>query len=244
MRTIEWGAAVMVVTAMLAAPAGAVAATDTPPDLGMMRINKVYIDTTKIPGHRLLRYNSRIADAGTGPLEISASRPATTQKYMTAMQDVYQSDGTIRQIPTGVQVKYQGGEWRLQDLEAGWLEDASGQQVGQLAKHWYCPEDGMAYNLSLPGAPQSRVYTGCGSGQPSLLSVVFGVSVGWADVYSPASYQQWVDITSVPDGTYYLYAQADPDNYLLESNESNNETWTKISISGDTVTILKYGPHI
>ena len=94
------------------------------------------------------------------------------------------------------------------------------------------------------GLAAHGVYRSCGGGQPSLLAVTVGVSVGWADIYGPNSFQQWIDITHVPDGTYFLYSKADPNNFFQESNNNDNVTWTKISISGTTVKVLQFGPHI
>jgi hypothetical protein len=220
-------------------------ASDVLPDLGMARISTVKIDMSTEPGHKLLRYNALVADVGAGPFEVAGSRSSTSASTMSAAQDVYQSGGGYRSVATGDVIGYHNSAWRLRDLEAGWLQTVGGSHIAALAKHWYCAADDVHVHPGLAGSPANAVYTGnCGYGQPSLLSVVMGVSVGWADNYSASTYQQWIDITSVPNGTYYLYAEADPDGYFLESNRTNDTTWDKIKIHNDTVKILQYGPHV
>ena len=231
-----------VVGAALTVPAPAFAAALLP-DLGMAKVQKIIVDTTYEPGHKLLRYGAILPDVGAGPFEVRGSRSSTSQTNMSVKQVIYQSGGGTKTRSTTAKISYQTGVWRLGALEAGWLQTTSGT-VAALAKHWYCPQDDTAFNLNLPGAPQTRHYTSCGGGNTNLLTVTLGLSVGWDDNYGPYSYQQYIDITNVPDGTYYLYAQADPNNYFQESNESNNTTWTEISINGTTVKKLAYGPHL
>jgi hypothetical protein len=44
-------------------------------------------------------------------------------------------------------------------------------------------------------------------------------------------------MVGVPDGTYWLRAIVDPNNFLVESDKSNNETDVRLTISGNTVTV-------
>jgi hypothetical protein len=245
MRMARVVSGVLVTAAVWAGSSGTAWAGDLLPDLGMGRISTVKVDTTTMPGSKLLRYNSLLADVGAGPFEVSGSRSSTNDATMSATQDVYQSGGGYRAVATGDVIGYHNSAWRLQDLEAGWLQTVGGSHIAALAKHWYCAADDVHLRPGLARSPANAVYTGnCGYDQPNLLSMVMGVSVGWADNYTANTYQQWIDITGVPNGTYYLYAQADPDGYFTESNTSNNTTWDKIRIHNNAVKILQYGPHV
>ena len=68
------------------------------------------------------------------------------------------------------------------------------------------------------------------------------VSVRWADVYRSTIAQQWIDITGLPNGDCRIKVIADPPwesgDKFRESNEANNRGWTKIRITGTTVTVL------
>ena len=71
-------------------------------------------------------------------------------------------------------------------------------KVGSLAKHGFCFWDNVEYRLTLAGAPQTPVYTGCGSSS-TLLSTTVGLSVGWGDIYPSRLDNQYVDITGLTD---------------------------------------------
>ncbi len=57
-----------------------------------------------------------------------------------------------------------------------------------------------------------------------------GMSVGWSDPYFWQLEDQSVDITGFPDGRYRLTAVADPDGWLMESDETNNATTAVLEI--------------
>jgi hypothetical protein len=82
----------------------------------------------------------------------------------------------------------------------------------------------------LPGAPNSPQYTGS--------SQYLGISVGWADVYPWYFAGQYIDVTGVPDGQYWLEAEIDPDDRLLESNETNNITRVLVNLVVPEPTIM------
>ena len=65
-----------------------------------------------------------------------------------------------------------------------------------------------------------------------------GWSVGWGDQYDQTDAGQPIDITAMPDGTYILHALVDPQHVLTESNANNNATDTKLTIAGNSVTII------
>jgi hypothetical protein len=65
-----------------------------------------------------------------------------------------------------------------------------------------------------------------------------GISAGWADVYTSALPCQWLDITSVPDGSYTLRVSVDEKDILVEEDILPNFAEVKIRIEGDAVTVL------
>ncbi|MFN8144714.1 MAG: PKD domain-containing protein [Bacteroidia bacterium] len=56
--------------------------------------------------------------------------------------------------------------------------------------------------------------TGCTTDQ--------GIYVGYLDIYSAALYGQWITLDSVCNGDYYVVSFTDPNNWILEMNDSNN----------------------
>jgi hypothetical protein len=58
-----------------------------------------------------------------------------------------------------------------------------------------------------------------------------GIQAGWSDIYGSFLDGQWVDITGVPGGTYTLELIVDPDNLIVETDETNNVLRVQVSIS-------------
>ena len=46
--------------------------------------------------------------------------------------------------------------------------------------------------------------------------------MGWADLYTKSFTNQWIDVTGMDDGTYWLEMVVDPFNVVVESNDNNN----------------------
>jgi hypothetical protein len=223
----------------------AAAATDQLPDLRMSGIDEFSIDTHTIPGHRLLRYTAIILNEGAGAFELHGQRPDASTPDMSVTQRIYDTSAGYRDVATSATMYYAGdghNHWHVKDLEAAQLARLdNGAVVGTQAKHGFCFSDDVFW-VALPGSPPSAVYTDCGH-DPDLLQVTMGLSVGYADVYGLNTNLQWIDITGLPAGQYRLTDVADAANQFVESDDSNNFTWTDIRIRKNNVQILAIGPH-
>jgi hypothetical protein len=116
-------------------------------------------------------------------------------------------------------------QYRLRQILPG---DGVGSVVADGGKISFCLIDVDEWSSDLPGSPASARYTSCGQIQ--------GISVGWTDVYDRSLPDQWIDVTGVASGTYWLEVESDPDNNLRESDETNNVARIKVTIgspSGD-----------
>ena len=244
----RWTALVAVTAVALALalgqPGAAVAAADRLPDLGMAPLKDFSIDTSTIPGRRLLRFTTVIVNVGAGPFETIGTRPDTSTAEMTVTQRIYNSAGSYREVSTPTEMFWAGDghdHWHVRDVEAYELIRLdNGRRVGTGAKHGFCYFDNTPYRLWLPGAPGASVYGGCGT--QTDLSVTTGLSVGWGDTYPAAIAYQWIDITGLKSGRYRLRATADPANWFTETNDANNTTWVKLKLTGSGVNVVAYGP--
>ena len=52
---------------------------------------------------------------------------------------------------------------------------------------------------------------------------------------------QYINITGLPKGDYRLRGVVDQQNWFQETNNTNNQAWMDIRISGTTVTVLRWG---
>src|SRR2546423_2981272 len=178
------------------------------------------IDTLTMPGHTLLRLTAANANVGAGVMQLVGGAP-NGDGTQQVNQRIFNSDGTFTDRLAGNFVyhpthhHFHFENFCEYDLLARPDDNSVGSLVAGGSKTSFCLEDVDAYNMSLPGAPKSPVYIECSD-------VLQGVSVGWADVYTSQLDGQWVDITGVPDGKYWLQIVDDPQNRLVESNETNN----------------------
>jgi hypothetical protein len=183
------------------------------------------IDTNQIPGRTLLRLSNAAINMGAGPMEINggAVNPDGSQQVF---QRVYASDGSSKQFLAGSFIYHaQHTHVHFEDftqynLRFATPDDGSGEAgAGELAatsdKVSFCLLDSVAYNTSLPGAPLTAQNVSCSN-------VKQGISVGWADLYDKSLYGQWIDVTDVASGRYWLEVVIDPMNRLAEANEFNN----------------------
>jgi hypothetical protein len=241
------GALTVAAIATAAIPATA-SATQLLPDLGMKKLSKVTLDTTTMPGHRLLRYTAVLVNVGAGPLELIGTRPDTSTPEMSVVQRIYDGQGGSTDVPVKTTMFYAGdghNHWHTKDIESGTLARLdNGVVVGTLAKHGFCFSDNVQYKLTLPGAPQTPHYlgSGCDPGQPGALTADMGLSVGWGDGYKYTTNLQWIDITGLPNGKYKLTVGADPGDVFQESSYSNNTDSAVLKITRTAVTLISATP--
>jgi uncharacterized repeat protein (TIGR01451 family) len=203
---------------------------DQLPDLVILPQTDIRIENSG--GRRLLRFTTVIANNGVGGFQVRGRRGSTAEPEMTTSQRIFNSSGGFRDVATTAKMFWAGdghNHWHVRDLQRTiLLRMSDGIEVGAIAKSGYCFYDNYRYRLTLPGAPQNPVYTGCGV--QSALGVNMGLSVGWGDEYSYFLAYQWVDITGLVDGQYRLITIADATNWFAETNEINNSTSKDIQI--------------
>ena len=223
---------------------------DLLPDLGMAQLDQIQIQNTGTM--KQLRFASTIVNIGAGPFEVTGRRPDTATTEMTTTQRIYDSVGDYRDRSTAATFIYSGdghNHWHVKDLEDYDLFrlDASGNVIEpavaeQGAKIGFCFFDNFDY-----GSSELEYYLHCENGNPDALRVTMGLSRGWGDRYWANQVGQYLDITGLSDGRYRLLVTADGSSAhgtdrFLESDETNNSTWADLQITGDTVTVLQYGP--
>jgi hypothetical protein len=78
-----------------------------------------------------------------------------------------------------------------------------------------------------------------------------GLAAHWADEYHQSTPLQELEVTNLPNGTYYLTHEADPFNHWVEDpngGETNNFAWVKFRLSrqgaNPEITILDHSPCV
>jgi Lysyl oxidase len=216
----------------------AYAASDVLPDLRMARLQNLQIESTP-DGRQLLRFDTIVVNVGAGRFEARGYRSNTSTSEMNVTQRIYNDAGGYRTRSTSAKMFFAGdghNHWHLRDLQRYELIRLdNGSKVGTGAKHGFCFYDNYKF-----GSTQNPYYRGCGDEDD--LRVTMGLSRGWGDIYKASLPDQYIDVTGLTSGSYRLRARADASNWFAESNDTNNLTWVEIQITGNSVSVIRYGP--
>jgi hypothetical protein len=222
------------------------------PDLQTLPPFSFSIDTTSQEAlalsAKLLRFSNAVVNLGHGPLELypehdtGARKTRVNQRIYTHGDSFDGSWEDVALIRSAGKSEFHPShnhwhftDFALYELRIVGLNVSVGSKVrGTGEKTTFCVTDTLVYqastleHLSLTG----RYFT-CGQMD------TIGISVGWGDVYDASLPDQWIDITNVPNGTYWLVSTADPKNRLAETNDNNNSAQVKINITGNTVQVVQ-----
>jgi len=182
------------------------------------------IDQNQIPGRTLMRVSTATPNTGQGALEL---RGTTTSPLV--VQRIYHQDGSYDEQSAGSFTFHPShghlhfDDWVQLRLREVLPNDGVGDIVAAGNKTSFAIIDLEPHNTTLPGAPTTGVYSG---------GLTQGISVGWRDVYTKDLPDQWIDVTAVPPGQYWLEGVVDPENHVEESDETNNATRILITYAG------------
>jgi hypothetical protein len=219
------------------------APADTPhlPDLQtLIPLDKFSIEQT--PNGPEFRYTHWVFNAGNGPLQIRPFYRDSAGNFLGRQEITTHNSADEWRVQSRVRVAdafvYHAAHGHFHFPLASFglyrvrADGGFGAVVRKSPKNGFCISDSFLYDTTL-------AHSGVGLGtwgdcaDPTTLR---GLSVGGVDEYDYRDPGQAIPIAGVLDGTYWFRAITDPDDYLVESDESNNETDVKVTISNGTVT--------
>ena len=214
--------AALVASLMLVAGAARAQPVELLPDVVIEPANSFVtrIDTGTLAGRTLLRLSTATANVGAGRLELRA-RAVIDATRREVVQLVYRSDGTFFERLAGTFTHHPAhdhfhfDDWTRFGLYAVGPDGEIGELVAGGAKQSFCLLDLVVHDATNPGFRRPGYYTTCGADFQ-------GITPGWSDLYNLTLPGQWVDVTGLPPGVYWLEATVDPDDRVLESDETNN----------------------
>jgi hypothetical protein len=215
----------------VSAPGAAAQVTDRLPDLVSDAPANPQLQTSAQTdgNHLLLRFDGYVHNQGQGAFEMRGSARVDTE-YTNVVQRIYRSDGSFyddsSRDPHMIFEPEDGhNHWHLKDAARYSLwNQAKTAEVAPAMKTGFCLIDSQRRETH---GPSTAVYsTGggnnfCGQNEPTRTSLFEGVSAGWRDIYPRTLAFQWVDVSDVSPGQYWLRSQVDPDDWARESNEAN-----------------------
>ncbi len=180
-----------------------------------------------------LRFEGYVTNLGDGPLDLSGNPQLSDPADLTS-HDVWQraltTSGDWVQL-TRPPVRYETADthnhFHLMGVMAYSLWDETGTlQIRPSEKVGFCLVDtehlpDRHSQPSVQGYEQSELRN-CMRNEPDAQSLRMGVSAGWRDTYHRDMVFQWVDVSDVTPGVYRIGVQADPNDVVVESDETNN----------------------
>ena len=221
-----------------------------------------FLDQSEIPGRNLLRFTTGIGNLGSGPAILRSAQSGTPpvgsgisswinpDGTQNVLQQMYSFNGTafifdsFRQA--GRMVWHNGhGHFHLEGYAEYKLRANVGGSPGAVAtrsdgtpavgeKVGFCLIN-VATSFTLPGGASSTTLPNYGAaGQPGTsCGFTQGIHVGNRDVYSAQYDGQWIDVTGVANGNYFLEVTFDALNVIEESNEANNTVLVPVSLNAN-----------
>ncbi len=229
-----------------AAPAG----SPLLPDLVTDPISDVRLDRSD--GGRRLRFTHQIANVGRGPFEIRPGKPGCDgPRSYAAEQRVYgdaDDDGRFDRRTDRTATARSAACLIFHDVHAHFHIDGfvrydllrAGRRVRTSGKVSFCVVDALHVRPDLPGSPP-RSYFEVDDRRPGDCEegTRIGLSVGYADVYTPELADQFIDVAGVRPGAYCLVAVTDAGGVVPEIREDNNARRTAIRLGRATVERLR-----
>lgn len=185
-------------------------------------------------GRKMLRAANAVLSIGAGPVELRGTR--TGPRMMDAVQYLRRADRRHSlAVPGGAghivftPIPGQGGYWKFANAAKFelWTTGADAKLVRTGEKLIYCLRD-LRRLWDWRRTPDRAVYPAC-SQNPKRRKVTLGTSPGWADIYPATYYDQWIDVTGLA-GCFELLHIADPENQIIESDETNNTSKTRVRL--------------
>ena len=196
--------------------------------------------TATDPGQFVIRFHGYVTNLGDGPLDI-AGNPQLTDPNDPDSHSVYQRalkvGATDRNDPASfvqvgkARVQYETADghnhFHLMEISrySLWNADRTAL-VSPGLKVGFCLYDSNQL-ATRHDNPANYFYSfgvvqWCDANRPDATDIRMGTSEGWRDTYSSHLTFQWVDASDVAPGRYWLAAESDPDNRIVESDETNN----------------------
>lgn len=194
-------------------------------------------------GRMWIRFSNSILNSGAGALELAGTRDSQTGDIQVVQNIYYGEDQFVRNSFGTFEFEEDHNHVHFEgfSLYEVWSLGSGGEMLEVVAssgKVSYCvrdndpfqPEEGsqLASQPEVENIPEKPRYLSCGYR-------LQGLSPGWIDTYKHNTPGQYVDISGLPDGDYLLVSTVDPDDLLLETDETNNAAALYFSLSENQV---------
>ena len=120
-------------------------------------------------------------------------------------------------------------------------DDGRINKVGDSSKVGFCLLDSAQRVPTYDEFYDIDTYNYCEADNPDAELLRMGITPGWVDLYDANTTLQWVDISTTQPGWYWVGAIIDPEDQIVESDETNNGlvfSTNKFEVPGATARAL------
>jgi len=210
------------------------------------------LDKVQNPTLRCLRFTSNVRNVGAGLLEVrlpwvkSDGTSGFVPGACKAEQVVFTLGGEHATRPAGDCLFHVAhAHFHYKDLISYTLYQVGpGKKVATSQKASFCLADDEYFGFGTAGPNGARDFVGQpGCNVPAdmengSLYVDEGITPGWGDVYTWDTPDQYIDITSVPAGTYDLVMETNPLGTLLVAGPAKTCALTRLTLTADSVKAI------
>ena len=183
-----------------------------------------------------LSFGSTVWVGGASSLVVEGYRRHNSD-VMDAFQYFYDDGEVVGRAPVGV-LEYDArrghDHWHFLQFARYALLDAATAEVVRSKKEAFCLAPTDPIDMTLPGAIWNPGTIGIGTacGGKGSLWVREVLPLGWGDTYFQSLPGQSFNITSLPNGTYYILVEANPGGLLYEQSDANNVELREVILKG------------
>ncbi len=214
------------------------------------------VSVTQSSASYRIGFNSAVENHGQGPLIINGHRPDTSST-MVADQIVNRTDGSTQTFAgIGSMIFYvPHNHWHYVGFDKYELRNpadnslvAPDQKSGFCLGDRYTPNSNGTRNENPTPGPWTT--NNCAPGNTAALNLTEGISVGYGDEYVPQLEGQYIDVTGVQPGQYWVVFRTNADQALKETDYTNDAASVLIqlwpngygNLTNGGVTVLKTCP--
>ena len=190
--------------------------------------------------------------------ELATPRMAVSQRLFTTGQPANDVERPHVEEPSSGEMIYVNADghhhWHLQHVAkySLWNADKTAE-VAPAQKVGFCLDDSQHVEEGV--GPIGPVYSSVGQAfcqryNPDATSVYEGISAGWRDVYPAGIAFQWVDVSDVLPGEYWIREDVNPEGVVKEAGGANAPAYSAspVTIPGfdaqaRSLTVSTEGPH-